>query len=139
MNSRIILFTLIIILLGLSPGVWSGNFVTVKPGSTNETFQDTLQTKANINTSRSNIKRSTSRSAETGVQPGSPAEEPQDTLQIKANINTSRSNIKRSTSRSAETGVQPGSSAEAPQDTLHTKANIKTSKKLPKPAKSVRK
>jgi len=126
MNARKTLFTFIsLILLGLYPGaVWSGNSFSPKP----ETPQDTLQTKANINTSRSNIKHSAARSAETGVNPGSPAEVPQGTLQTKANINTSRSNIKHSTPRSTETGVNPGSPAEVPQGTLQTKANINTSR-----------
>jgi hypothetical protein len=128
MNSRIILSTLIIILLGLSPAVWSVNSVTLKPGSSAKAPQDTLQTKANINTSRSNIKHSTPRSAETGVKPGSSAKAPQDTLQTKANINTSRSNTKGIASGPAETGVKPGSSTKAPQDTLQTKANINTSR-----------
>jgi hypothetical protein len=141
MNSRIILTTFIsIILLGLSPGaVWSGNSVTLNPGSSAKAPQDSLQTKANINTSRSNIKHSTPRSAETGVNPGSPAGAPQNALQTKANINTSRSNTKGIASGPAETGINPGSPAKAPQDTLQTKANIKTSEKLSTPAKTVRK
>ncbi len=137
MNARKTLFTFIsLILFGLYPGaVWSGYSFSLKP----EAPQDTLQTKANINTSRSNIKRSTPRSAETGLNPGSPAEASQDTLQTKANINTSRSNTKGSASRSAETGLNPGSPAEAPQDTLQSKANINASKKLAAPEKTVRK